>query len=44
MELKTVSWRTSAENSRSKLVMASSEMVKLISSWVMLANHLMCQV
>ena len=41
VELKTASWRTSAANSRSELVMAPSGLVKPTSSWVVLVGHLM---
>ena len=44
MESITVSWRTSAPNSRSDLVIAPSGLVKLTSSWVMSAGHLTHQV
>ena len=44
MELKTASWRTSAANSRSKLVMVPSGLVKMTSSWVILDGHLTRQV
>ena len=39
MDLKTVSWRTSATNSRSELVMVPSGLVKLTRSWVMSVGH-----
>ena len=44
MELNTASWRTSAANSRSELVMAPLGLVNLTSSWEMSAGHLTHQV
>ena len=41
---KAVSWITSAANSRSKLVLVTSGLVNLTSSWVMSAGNLTIQV
>ena len=41
-ELKTASWRTSAANSRSNLVMVTPELVKLTSCRTMLTGHFTC--
>ena len=43
-EMKTASWKTSAANLRSKLVMVPSGLVKLTISWVMLSGHVTRQV
>ena len=43
MDLKNASWRTSATNYRSELVMVTPILVKLTSYWMILAGHFTLQ-